>query len=98
MAEKNGYSQMEETTIWHTLDFLGRSEQAQIAEIKGQQGCSYKSTNNQLCHIEDSGLSVGKFVEMLNNEGRGPLLLKLDESKIAIGREMAMKIMLEIKS
>ena len=33
------------------------------------------------------------MIEMLNNEGRGPLLLKVEESRIAIGRGMAMKIM-----
>jgi ferrous iron transport protein A len=80
------------------LGLLNRGEQAQIVEIKGQQGCSPGSTKNQLCHIEDLGLRVGKFVEMLNNEGRGPLLLKVDESRIAIGRGMAMKIMVEIRS
>lgn len=42
--------------------------------------------------IEDMGLRTGKVVEMLNNEGRGALLLKIDESRIAIGRGMAMKI------
>ena len=39
------------------------------------------------------GLRVGKIIEMLNNEGRGPILLKVDESRIAIGRGMAMKVM-----
>jgi ferrous iron transport protein A len=38
------------------------------------------------------------MVEMLNNEGRGPILLKVDESRIAIGRGMAMKIMVKIRS
>ncbi len=39
------------------------------------------------------GIRKGKSVEMLNNEGRGPLLLKVDESRIAVGRGMAMKIL-----
>ncbi len=43
--------------------------------------------------IEDMGLRTGKAIEILNNEGRGPLLIKLDESRIAICRGMAMKIM-----
>jgi len=79
------------------LGLLSRGEQAEIVEIKGQQGCSPGSTKNQLCHIEDLGLRVGKMVEMLNNEGRGPLLLKVDESRIAIGRGMAMKVMVRRK-
>jgi len=45
------------------------------------------------CRVEDMGLRVGKSVEMLTNGGNGPLLLKVDESRIAIARGMAMKIM-----
>lgn len=39
------------------------------------------------------GIRIGKSIEMLTNEGRGPLLLKVDESRIAVGRGMAMKIL-----
>lgn len=42
--------------------------------------------------IEDMGFRIGKVVEMLNNSG-GPILLRIDESRIAIDRGMAMKIM-----
>ncbi len=45
------------------------------------------------CRAEDMGLRVGKIVEMLNNGGGGPLLLKLDESRLAIARKVAMKIL-----
>lgn len=79
------------------LGLLSRGEQAEIVEIKGQRGCDTESSRDQLCHIEDLGLRVGKMIEMLNNEGRGPLLLKVDESRIAIGRGMAMKIMVRRK-
>ena len=79
------------------LGLLGRGEQAEIMEMRGQKGCATGSSNNQLCHAEDLGLRVGKMVEMLSNEGRGPLLLKVDESRIAIGRGMAMKIMVRRK-
>ena len=79
------------------LGLLSRGEQAEIVEVKGQKGCNTGSSKDQLCHIEDLGLRAGKMVEMLNNEGRGPILLKVDESRIAIGRGMAMKIMVEIK-
>ncbi|TLM64259.1 MAG: ferrous iron transport protein A [Deltaproteobacteria bacterium] len=41
--------------------------------------------------IEEMGLRAGKIVEMLSN-GAGPLLLRVDESRIAISRGMAMKI------
>ena len=77
------------------LGLLSRGEQGEIVEIKGQKGCSHGNGKNLLCHAEDMGLRVGKMVEMLNNEGRGPLLLKVDESRIAIGRGMAMKILVK---
>ncbi len=44
------------------------------------------------CRVEDMGLRVGKTVEMLTNGG-GPVLLKVDESRIAVDRGLAMKIM-----
>lgn len=46
------------------------------------------------CRVEDLGLRVGKSVEMLSNGGgSGAVLLKVDESRLAIGRGMAMKIL-----
>lgn len=42
--------------------------------------------------VEDMGLRVGNHVEILNNSG-GPVLVKVDESRIAIDRGLAMKIM-----
>lgn len=74
------------------LGFLSEGEKAEIVEIKAQKGHGSGKGKNQLCHAEDMGLRVGKMVEMLNNRGTGPILLKVDESRIAIGRGMAMKI------
>lgn len=42
--------------------------------------------------MEDLGLRIGKQVEMLNNSG--PILVKVDESRIAVDRGTAMKIMI----
>ena len=44
------------------------------------------------CRVEDMGLRVGKFIEMLTN-GDGPVLVRVDESRIALARGLAMKIM-----
>jgi Fe2+ transport system protein FeoA len=38
------------------------------------------------------GLRPGKQVEMLTNRGAGPLVLRVDECRIAIARGAAMKI------
>ena len=40
---------------------------------------------------EELGLRVGKRVRMLAN-GAGPVLVKVDESRIAVARGVAMKI------
>ncbi|MEO5361259.1 MAG: ferrous iron transport protein A [Nitrospirota bacterium] len=42
--------------------------------------------------IQELGIRAGKVVEMLNNKGRGPILFKVDDSRIALGRGLAMKI------
>ncbi len=43
-------------------------------------------------HLQDMGLHPGKKVEMISNSGTGPLILRVDECRIAIGRGAAMKI------
>lgn len=67
------------------VGLLGPGERGEIVEIREGSGkCD--------CRIEDLGLRVGKNVEMLTNGG-GAILLKVDESRLAVGRGMAMKIM-----
>ncbi|MCX7856928.1 MAG: ferrous iron transport protein A [Deltaproteobacteria bacterium] len=41
--------------------------------------------------LRDMGFFAGKVVEVLSNHG--PILVKVDDQKLAIGKEMAMKIM-----
>jgi len=43
-------------------------------------------------HLMNMGLRPGKKVEMLTNKGTGPLVLRVDECRIAMGRGAAMKI------
>jgi len=76
------------------IGLLSRGEKAEIVEIRTNRGyCN--GNKNELCHAEDMGLRAGRVIEMLNNEGHGPILLKVDESRIAIGRGMAMKIIVK---
>lgn len=42
--------------------------------------------------LEEMGLRPGTHVQVLANEGHGPLLLKLGDARVAIGRGVAMKI------
>jgi ferrous iron transport protein A len=76
------------------LGLLSPGEHGTIAEIRLAQVsgdcCAERSKCD--CRVEDMGLRVGKTVQMLNNGG--PILLKIDESRIAVDRAMAMKIMI----
>lgn len=82
------------------LGLLSTGEMAEVMEIRGatqiHQCCATKGATGacgSTCRVEDMGLRAGKIVEMLSNEGRGALLVKIDETRIAIGRGMAMKVM-----
>lgn len=55
--------------------------------------CQAKGREGSAVRLEDMGIRPGKEVEMLNNGGGGALLVKVDDSRIAVGRGMAMKIM-----
>ncbi len=79
------------------LGLLSPGENGEIIEIRsrysqcdGQGQCRGGGKGD--FRIEDLGLRVGKSVEMLT-KGAGPVLLKVDESRIAIDRGLAMKIM-----
>ncbi len=90
------------------LGLLSTGERAEVLEIR--EG-AYRGADDATrcrsgftsirtgpsCRMEDMGLRKGKVVEMLNNEGRGAMVIKIDESRIAIGRGMAMKIMVRRK-
>lgn len=82
------------------LGLLSAGEMAEVMEIRGaiqmSQCCATENKTgscSSTCRVEDMGLRAGKIVEMLSNEGRGALLVKIDETRIAIGRGMAMKVM-----
>ncbi len=81
------------------LGLLQTDECAEVVEVKNENNFAH---GNSLCNTAaiksqdraaDMGLRAGKIVEVLSNEGSGPILLKIDESRIAMGRGLAMKIM-----
>lgn len=79
------------------LGLLSPGERAEIADVGplggcgGGCGCGKKGAAGG--RVEDMGLRAGKVVEMLSNGSGGPILLKVDESRIALGRGVAMKIL-----
>lgn len=78
------------------LGLLTSGEKAEVVGIKTTKDCGYHGkTKKQFCHAEDMGIRTGKEIEVLNNGGHGAMLIKVDESRIAISRGMAMKIMVK---
>lgn len=79
------------------LEALNEGESGEIAMIS-QGGCRKgkhfrgPNCNNENCRMSDLGLRVGKKIKLLQKGRRGPLLVKVDESRIAIGKGMAERI------
>lgn len=69
------------------LGLLTEGEAAEIVAVVGGE----KGTGMCASRAEEMGLRVGKRVVMLNN-GIGAVLVKVDESRIAVDRGVAMKI------
>src|SRR5512134_1886433 len=67
------------------------------AHRPGCRKCGCRGRSGSYGRVEDMGLRPGRVVEMLANEGRGALLVKVDESRIAVSRSVAMKIMVRRK-
>ncbi len=45
--------------------------------------------------MADMGLHVGKKIQLLQKGKQGPLLIKVDESRIAVGQKMAENILVK---
>lgn len=74
------------------LSLLAPGEKALIAEVRTRQGSAAREAGEESAgRLEELGLRVGKEVEMLGT-GSGPLLLRVDESRIALARGLAMNI------
>ena len=80
------------------LGLLGAGEVGEILEIRAPKTAGTGAGTGEAarceCRVEDLGIRVGRTVEVLNNGG-GPLLLKVGESRLAIDRSLAMKIMIK---
>lgn len=73
------------------LALLREGESGEIVAPAFQDECRPKHRGCRE-HLENMGLRPGKRVEMIANRGCGPLILRLDEARIALARGMAMKI------
>ena len=72
------------------LDQLPPGAYAEVCELGGG-----KTFANRLASM---GLSVGSRLKVLQNSGHGPLLILVRNTRIALGRGEAMKILAEEKA
>jgi ferrous iron transport protein A len=77
------------------LGFLLPGEKAVMVSVQsGRHSCGSGCPGKQaLYRFEEMGLRRGKSIQVLNNSGCGLILIKVDETRIALGRGAAMKIM-----
>lgn len=81
------------------LNMLNVGEEGRIVQIsrwsRSRPEGSGSRCQSRYGRAEDLGLRTGKRVEMLQKGKGGPILIKIDESRIAVGRGLACKIMVE---
>jgi ferrous iron transport protein A len=89
------------------LDQMNEGECGEIVKIAAAECCRrgagrggkkrrfFGCVEDDSVRITDLGLRIGKQVELLRKGKQGPLLVKIDDSRIAIGRRMAEKIFIE---
>lgn len=84
------------------LGLLAVGEKAEVAEVKIKEAATHccscrKGKGGCRARLEAMGLRTGKTVEILHNPGRSAMLVKVDDSRIVLGRGAAMKIMVRRK-
>ncbi|RMD53765.1 MAG: ferrous iron transport protein A [Nitrospirae bacterium] len=73
------------------LGLLSPGDRGEIIEIITNLRCG--TSRGGIHRVEQMGLRMGKSIEILKNEGCGPIIVKVDNTRIAIGRGIAMKIL-----
>jgi len=67
------------------LSMLGSGEEARLVDVRGGHGIRK--------HLSAMGLNPGTKVTIMQNAMRGPIILRVMDSRIALGRGMAHKIL-----
>jgi len=89
---------------------LNEGERGQIVAIIRGNGCRHcqkprkKRFFNRIDHpkpmgrFEDLGIRIGKTIELVQKRAHGPILIKIDDSRFAIGRQMVERIMVNVEN
>ena len=81
--EATRHSPMREAII--PLDQLASGRKARIHDLRGGRGF--------ISRLVTLGFTPGARVEMVQNMGRGPLIVLIRDTRIALGRRMARRIL-----
>jgi ferrous iron transport protein A len=73
----------------YPLIFLNEGDSAEIVEFKTNPSSAH---SDSLFRLDEMGIRSGKVIKMLNNGNSNSILIKVDNSRIAISRKIAMKI------
>ena len=77
----------------HPLGLLSNGEKAEIINII--KPSSHKTQNNiweSFIRLDEMGVRTGNIIEMLNCGNDNTVLIKIDNSRLALSRSIAMKI------
>lgn len=67
------------------LSMLSIGEKAELVDVRGGRGIRM--------HLASMGLNPGAVVQMIQNAMRGPVILGTFDTRLALGRGMAHKIL-----
>ena len=70
------------------LAMVSPGEEVRLVAIRGGQRMRKR--------LADLGLNVGMTVRVMQRDGHGPLILAVKDSRLALGRGMAQRIMIEL--
>jgi len=65
-----------------------------IKEGRHQKGRSPGLHHNSAARLREMGFYEGQQITVVQNRGKGPLVVKLQDSRVVLGRGLAMKILI----
>ena len=69
------------------LAFLGEGESGRVVEVRAGRGLTRR--------LLAMGIAPGMKVRVLKSSGLGPILIEVGQTRVALGRGIAMKIIVE---
>jgi len=69
-----------------------------VNEGRHQKGCKPGLNHNGAARLREMGFYEGQQITVVQNRGKGPLVVKLQDGKMVLGRGLAMKILIRNNS